>query len=71
MPGFELHSMEVSSGDRYEQAFNDAIKKRSAALAVTQDALADSNQKQIVELAAKHRQPAVTLVYISPRRFKR
>jgi putative ABC transport system substrate-binding protein len=57
--GLELHSMEVSSPDRYEQAFKEAIKKRTAALAVTQDALAASNQKQIVKLAMEHRLPAI------------
>ncbi len=34
--GLQLHSMEVSSADQYEGAFKEAIKARSAALAVTQ-----------------------------------
>ena len=34
--GLQLHSMEVSSADKYEGAFKEAIKARSAALAVTQ-----------------------------------
>ena len=33
--GLQLHSMEVSSADKYEGAFKEAIKARSAALAVT------------------------------------
>ena len=33
--GLQLHSMEVSSADRYEGAFQEATKARSAALAVT------------------------------------
>jgi len=35
--GLQLHSMEVSSADKYENAFKEAINARSAALAVTQD----------------------------------
>jgi ABC-type uncharacterized transport system substrate-binding protein len=57
--GLQLHSMEVSSADKFEGAFNDAIKARSAALAVTPMILATSNRKQIVELAAKTRLPAI------------
>jgi ABC-type uncharacterized transport system substrate-binding protein len=57
--GLQLHSMEVSSADRYESAFQEAIKARSAALAVTQHTLANSNQKRIVNLAAKNRLPAM------------
>ena len=33
--GLQLHSMEVSSADKFEGAFQDATKARSAALAVT------------------------------------
>ena len=57
--GLQLHSIEVSSGDKYEGAFKEATKKRSGALAVTQDALALSNQKLIADLAAKGRLPAI------------
>ena len=57
--GLQLHSMEVSSADKYESAFKEAIKARSAALAVTQDALADANQKRIADLATKNRLPAI------------
>src|SRR4030095_4692560 len=57
--GLQLHSMAVSSADKFEGAFNDAIKARSAALAVTPMILATSNRKQIVELAAKARLPAI------------
>ena len=32
--GLQLHSMEVSSPDKYEGMFKEAIKARSAALAV-------------------------------------
>ena len=57
--GLQLHSMEVSSADKYERAFQEAIQARSAALAVTDHALAVSNQKQIADLATKNRLPAI------------
>jgi putative ABC transport system substrate-binding protein len=57
--GLPLHSMEVSSTDKYEGAFKEAIKKRSTALAVTLNPLAFSNQTLIAELAAKNRLPAI------------
>jgi putative tryptophan/tyrosine transport system substrate-binding protein len=57
--GLQLHSMEVSSADKYEGAFKDAIKARSAALAVTQHTLASSNQKRIAHLSEKNRLPAI------------
>jgi len=65
--GLQLHSMEVSSvdtmevssADKYESAFKGAIKAHSAALAVTLNAVANSNQKRIAELAAKNRLPAI------------
>jgi putative ABC transport system substrate-binding protein len=57
--GLQLYSMEVSSADKYESAFKEAIKARSGALAVTQHALASSNQKRIADLATKNRLPAI------------
>jgi putative ABC transport system substrate-binding protein len=51
--------MEVSAADQYESAFKEAIKSHCAAIAVTQNALALSNQKRIADLAAKHRLPAI------------
>jgi putative ABC transport system substrate-binding protein len=57
--GLQVHSMEVSSADQYERAFQKAIQARSAALAVTDHALAISNQKQIADLATKNRLPAI------------
>jgi len=57
--GLQLHSMEVSSADKFESAFEDATTARSAALAVTLDALFNFNQKQIANLAAKNRLPAI------------
>jgi putative ABC transport system substrate-binding protein len=55
----QLHSMEVSSADKYESVFQEGIKARSMALAVTQHTMAVGNQKQIVQLAAKNRLPAI------------
>jgi putative ABC transport system substrate-binding protein len=57
--GLQLHSMEVSSADKYEDAFTRATKARSAALAVTLHTLANSNQKRIADLAARNRLPAI------------
>jgi putative tryptophan/tyrosine transport system substrate-binding protein len=57
--GLQLHSMEVSSADKYESAFKEAVKARSAALAVTADPLANANRKQIADLATKARLPAI------------
>jgi putative tryptophan/tyrosine transport system substrate-binding protein len=57
--GLQLHSMEVSSADKYEDAFKEAIRARSGALAALSNPLASSNQEQIAELAARNRLPAV------------
>ena len=57
--GLELRSLEVSAADKYDSAFNEAIKAGSGALAATLHALANSNQKRIVDLAAKNRLPAI------------
>ena len=57
--GLQLYSMEVSSADKLEGAFKEAIKARSAALAVTQNPLIASTQKQIRALAIKNRLPTI------------
>jgi putative ABC transport system substrate-binding protein len=57
--GLQLYSMEVTSADKYENAFKEATKARSAALAGTLGALANSNQKWIADLATKNRLPAI------------
>ena len=57
--GLQLHSMAVSSADRYEGAFKEAAKARSAALAVTPDPLVTSNFKLVTDLAVKYRLPAI------------
>jgi putative ABC transport system substrate-binding protein len=57
--GLQLHSMEVSSADKYEIAFQHATQARNAALAVTLNPLANSNQKLIIEQATKNRLPTI------------
>jgi putative ABC transport system substrate-binding protein len=57
--GLQLHSMQVSSADKYEDAFKEAIRARSGALAVSSNPLASSNQEQIAKLAARNRLPAI------------
>ena len=56
--GLQLHSMEVSSADKYEAAFKEATKARSGALAWMSSPL-DSSQKRTVELANQYRLPAI------------
>jgi putative ABC transport system substrate-binding protein len=51
--------MEVNSADRYENAFEEAVKAGSSALVVGGSALDNANQKMIVDLAAKHRLPTI------------
>ena len=57
--GLQLHSMEVTSAEKYENAFKEAIKARSAGFVLTLHALANSNQKRISDLAVKHWVPAI------------
>jgi putative ABC transport system substrate-binding protein len=57
--GLKIHSIEVSSPDKFESAFSVATKARSDALAVTLSGLFSSHQKLIVSLAAKRRIPAI------------
>jgi putative tryptophan/tyrosine transport system substrate-binding protein len=56
----QLYSMEVSSADKYESAFKEAIKARSSALAVTSAAVNNSNLKQIADLALRHGLAAIS-----------
>ena len=57
--GLQLHSMAVNSTNEFEKGFKDAIKARSDALTMTGGALIANNQKQIINLAAKNRLPAI------------
>jgi putative ABC transport system substrate-binding protein len=55
----QIHSMEVSSADKYDAAFKEASKAGNGALAITRHRLSVSYQKRIIELASKHRLPAI------------
>ena len=57
--GLQLHSMEVSSPERIESAFNEVAKARSGALAIAQDPVFTSNLKLIADHAIKVRLPAI------------
>jgi putative ABC transport system substrate-binding protein len=57
--GLQLHSLKVNSADKLESGFKDAVKAGSGALAGTAGALLGSIQKQIINLAAKNRLPAI------------
>jgi putative tryptophan/tyrosine transport system substrate-binding protein len=57
--GLQLHSVAVSRADQYEDAFHEAMKAGSAALAVTLHGLANSHQQRIVDLATNSRLPAI------------
>jgi putative ABC transport system substrate-binding protein len=57
--GLQLHSMEVSSADKYESAFREAVKMRSGALLVTQSTLNAVNWPKVQELAVKNKLPAI------------
>ena len=57
--GLRVHSMAVSSAEKYQSAFKEATKAGNTALSVTLNPLANSNQKRIVELATKTRLPAI------------
>jgi putative ABC transport system substrate-binding protein len=51
--------MEVSSADKYETAFREAVEARNTALWVTLNPLANSNQKKIADLAIHNRLPSI------------
>ena len=57
--GLHLYSTEVSSADRFDGAFQEAIKAGSVALTVIASPLVNTNQKRIADLALKHRLPAI------------
>jgi len=57
--GLQLYSMEVSTVDRYESAFKEAVNAHNSTVWVTLNPLANSNQKIIAELAIKHRLPSI------------
>jgi putative tryptophan/tyrosine transport system substrate-binding protein len=57
--GLQLHSMEVSSADKYETAFKEATKAGSGALVWMDSPLGSANQRLIVDLAERYQLPAI------------
>ena len=55
----QLHSMELSSPERFASVFDEAVKAGSRALAEMSGSVASANRKVIADLAAKHRLPAI------------
>ena len=55
----QLHPFEVSSADKFEDGFKEAIRARSAALAVLASPFFYTNQQLLVDLSAKNRLPAI------------
>jgi putative tryptophan/tyrosine transport system substrate-binding protein len=55
----QLHSMEVSSPDKFEEAFKAAVKAHTEALSVSSGSLNTANPKLIGDLAAKYKLPAI------------
>jgi putative ABC transport system substrate-binding protein len=57
--GLQLHSMEVITADKYDDAFKEIAKLRNDALVVIAGSLEDSNRKRIADLATKNRLPSI------------
>jgi len=57
--GLQLYSMEISSADKFDKAFEDATRVRVGAVAIGPNALVAANQKRIADLAAKGRLPSI------------
>jgi putative tryptophan/tyrosine transport system substrate-binding protein len=57
--GLQLHSIDVSRTDNYEDAMKEAIMAHMTAVAVTHSALFVSNQQTIADAATKNRLPAI------------
>ncbi len=59
--GLQLHSVEVSSAERFEAAFKDAAKANSEAIILMESQFfySNQNQEQLAGLAAKYRIPAI------------
>ncbi len=57
--GMRLQLLSARSADELESAFKAIVKERANALLVMVDALFSNNRSRIVELAVKHRLPAI------------
>jgi putative ABC transport system substrate-binding protein len=59
--GLQIHSMEVSSPEQFENAFKRAAKARSGAVALTQSALFNPTKSEIPKLALKYRLASISI----------
>ena len=59
----QLHSMEIRTADDLENAFREAIKARSGAVAVTQSSEIGANIGRVIALTIKHR---LSSIYATP-----
>ncbi len=57
--GLQLHSLEVTSADQFERAFQEATKADNDALVVTLSTVIHGNRRRIADLAIKNRLPAI------------
>jgi putative ABC transport system substrate-binding protein len=57
--GLKVHSMEVRNANDFDNAFKEAIRARSGALAVTATPLLGAHRKRIVDLALSARLPSL------------
>jgi putative ABC transport system substrate-binding protein len=55
----QLHSMQIHTADELENAFKETVKTRSEAVAVTQSSEVGANIQRVIQLATKHRLPAI------------
>ena len=55
----QLHSMQIRTADDLENVFKDAVKARSGAVSVTQTSEVGTNIQRVIQLATKHRLPAI------------
>jgi putative ABC transport system substrate-binding protein len=57
--GLQLHSIEISSAENFEAAFKEAKANSDAVILMESQFFYSSNQKQLADLAAKTRLPAI------------
>jgi putative ABC transport system substrate-binding protein len=57
--GLQLYSMEVGAAEKFDSAFEEAVKAGSKALAAASSSLFNTHQKRITALALKHKLPAI------------
>ena len=57
--GLQLHSMEVSSADKYDAAFKDAVKVEAGGLVHLSSPVGSSSEYDVARFANKYRLPAI------------